>query len=114
MFQYTRLFNLARIPQQPHDTLSLKPSTSTVASRSITLLVRDHVYSVEVVDAESLQPLPVAEIESRLWGCVKDLLEKEGKGEEALRVGVLTSDGRDEWCEVSFFPSLARSDEDLL
>lgn len=73
----------------------------TLASRSITLHVRDYIYAVEVVDAKTLETLPVAEIESRIWSCVRDVVGKDQASSKALKVGVLTSDGRDEWSDVS-------------
>ena len=64
----------------------------------MTVLVRDFVYEVNVLDPDTGGVLPPDVIEQRLWSVVEDVLSRE---EEPLKVGVMTSDGRDEWCVVS-------------
>ena len=66
------------------------------------MLIHDFFYVVEVYD-ESRKPYPPGIIEGRLWSCVRDVERRLASGERAKPIGILSTDDRDRWAEVSFF-----------
>ncbi|KAG8889405.1 hypothetical protein FRB98_004498 [Tulasnella sp. 332] len=92
------LFNIARIPLPGCDALSQPPSTSTLDTRSVTVMCKDWLYSVEVQDRDQ-HIVNVKELEKRLWEVVEDVRAREKSGEKAVAVGILTADERDLWAK---------------
>ncbi|KAG9007905.1 hypothetical protein FRB94_013852 [Tulasnella sp. JGI-2019a] len=92
------LFNIARIPLPGCDALSQPPSSSTVDTRSITVMCKDWLYTVEVQDRDQ-NCVNVNELEKRLWEVVEDVRAREKRGEKAVAVGILTADERDLWAK---------------
>lgn len=92
MHQYTRVFGVTRIPAVPHDwnTASVHPAKS----KHITVICRNNFYHVDVL-AEDGTGLPLEDIERALYEIVADARKADGPA-----VGVLTSDGRDEWARA--------------
>ncbi|PWN90766.1 acyltransferase ChoActase/COT/CPT [Acaromyces ingoldii] len=92
MHQYTRVFGVTRIPAIPHDwnTASVHPAKS----KHITVICRNNFYHVDVL-AEDGTGLPLEDIERALYEIVADARKADGPA-----VGVLTSDGRDEWARA--------------
>ncbi|KAF8525799.1 acyltransferase ChoActase/COT/CPT [Hysterangium stoloniferum] len=88
-----------RIPQENCDILAPMPSRSSQESRNIALMLKDWVYAVEVLDCRNA-PLPVAEIEVRIWNAVHDASERYNKGERATPIGVLTTHDRNTWAKA--------------
>lgn len=66
------------------------------------MLIHDFFYVVEAYD-ESRKPHPPGIIEGRLWSCVRDIERRLASGERAKPIGILSTDDRDRWAEVSFF-----------
>lgn len=93
------MFNIARIPLPVCDALSEPPSSSSSDTRSVTVICKDFLYQVEVQDRNE-RCLPVLELEKRLWEVVEDVRAREGKGETAVPIGILTADDRDIWAKV--------------
>lgn len=93
MHQYTRVFGVTRIPAIPHDwnTASIHPTSA----KHITVICRNNFYHVDVL-AEDETGLALEDIERALYEIVADARKADGPA-----VGVLTSDGRDEWARVS-------------
>jgi hypothetical protein len=105
------MYGLTRIPRWECDTFNVQvvsPACSLHAhinspdknAKHITVLINDHVYSVDVLDAQGNAISP-AEIESKLWQVVEDA-QQAG---EAVRVGTLSADERDTWTKVSWLTS---------
>ncbi|CAD6904371.1 unnamed protein product [Tilletia laevis] len=90
MHQYTQLYGITRIPSLPHDWNS-QPSGK---SRTITVIVRDNYYDLEVLAQDGKTILAPAEIEKALWSIVEDAKRGDGAG-----VGVLSADARDTWAQ---------------
>jgi len=67
-------------------------------------MAHDFFYTVRVVNPESGAPLDVDEIERGIRCIVLDVLRRKGRGETAVRVGVLSADERDEWAKVGHPP----------
>ena len=67
-------------------------------------MAHDFFYTLRVVEAKNGTPLGVDEIERGIRYIVLDVLRRKRKGETAVKVGVLSSDDRDEWANVEFSP----------
>ena len=89
MYQYSRMFGVTRIPNIPADHNT--STDSTAASRHITVLVRDNVYELPVIN-EHGEIYPLATIEQALRDMVADAQKAEGDG-----IPVMTCDDRDTW-----------------
>ena len=63
-------------------------------------MLADWMYAVEVVGADGV-PLNAPIIERRLRAVVRDARKRLADGERAVPVGVLTTDERDHWADVS-------------
>ncbi|KAF8843770.1 acyltransferase ChoActase/COT/CPT [Paxillus ammoniavirescens] len=110
------IFNVSRIPQLACDKLTVPSPTSSPWASTVTVLARDFYYALRVADPTTGVPLHVDDIERGLRAVVTDVLRRRQKGHMAVEVGVLSSDGRDEWTEnydnlVSLSPQNARSFE---
>jgi len=88
MHQYSRMFGVTRIPCRPHDWNTATNATA----RHITVMVRDHIYHLDVFDEHGdIVPLPT--LEKSISEIVADA-QQRGMGEG---VGVLSCDDRDKW-----------------
>ncbi|EJU04961.1 acyltransferase ChoActase/COT/CPT [Dacryopinax primogenitus] len=96
MYQYTRVFNLSRIPKPGCDMLSHKPALKDPGARSIMVMAKDWVYMVEVLDRDG-GIVGIGEIEKRLGDLMADVENRVRKGEKAEPVCILSSDDRDVW-----------------
>jgi hypothetical protein len=95
----TRVFNTCRVPRMGCDHLTPVPSSRTPESRTVVVLVFDWFYAVEVAGPTG-DPLPVEVIERRLRQVAQDARARRRRGEEAVPVGILSSDHRDNWSKV--------------
>ncbi|WVQ95947.1 hypothetical protein IAU59_003046 [Kwoniella sp. CBS 9459] len=97
MHQYSRMFNLSRIPLPNSDAFSAINNKAL----HITLLIDDFIYSVDIFSANSSNgipdPLPVAEVERRFKAAVADAKSRRDAQESPAQIGVLTADERDTW-----------------
>ncbi|KAF8753527.1 Choline/Carnitine o-acyltransferase [Rhizoctonia solani] len=96
MYQYTRLFNLTRIPKPECDMLTAKPAEKN--GRHIHVMLNDWCYTIQAYDGAG-RNVGVKELEHRLWEVVKDVQKREAEGQRAKRVGILTSDDRTQWAK---------------
>ncbi|KAJ1307884.1 hypothetical protein OPQ81_001963 [Rhizoctonia solani] len=96
MYQYTRLFNLTRIPKPECDMLNAKPVEKN--GRHIHVMVNDWSYTIQAYDGAG-RNVGVKELEHRLWEVVNDVQKREAEGQRAKRVGILTSDDRTQWAK---------------
>ena len=96
-----KMWNIARVPRPSCDVHTAKPYLSSPDARSITVLIHDFFYVVEVYD-ESCKPHSPGIIERSLWSCVRDVERRLASGERAKPIGILTTDDRDQWAEVGF------------
>ncbi|KAH7884455.1 acyltransferase ChoActase/COT/CPT [Phlebopus sp. FC_14] len=108
------IFNRSRVPLPHCDALTPPAPCSSQWSSTITVLAHDFFYALRVTDPLTGAPLHVDKIERGLRDVVRDVLRRKGKGEKALEVGVLSSDGRDAWAEsyatlISVSPQNART-----
>ncbi|EUC56997.1 choline/carnitine O-acyltransferase [Rhizoctonia solani AG-3 Rhs1AP] len=94
MHQYTRLFNLTRIPKPECDMINAQPPEKN--GRHIHIMLNDWCYTVQVYDGAG-RNIGAKEIENRLWDVVKDVQKREAEGQRAKRVSILTSDDRTQW-----------------
>ena len=62
-------------------------------------MLRDCIYVMDVLDSTDM-PIPVAEIETKIWDAAHDADARRSHGEEPVPVGVLTAYDRDTWAEV--------------
>ncbi|KAG8904529.1 hypothetical protein FRB99_001612 [Tulasnella sp. 403] len=92
------LFNICRLPGIGCDSLTQPPQRLTPAARSVTVFLKDWAYAVEVYDRDGVR-IGVGEVERRLWEVVRDVQQRESKGERAVPVGILTADERDTWAK---------------
>ncbi|OCF34330.1 carnitine acetyltransferase [Kwoniella heveanensis BCC8398] len=97
MHQYSRMFNLSRIPLPNSDAFSAIDNKAL----HITLLIDDFIYSVDIFAASATDgvpdPLPVGEVEQRFKAAVADAESRRDARESPARIGVLTADERDTW-----------------
>ncbi|KAG8980593.1 hypothetical protein FRB90_007606, partial [Tulasnella sp. 427] len=98
MHQYTRLFNICRLPGHGCDLNTEAPKASSPNARKIAVFVKDWVYSVEVIEKDGT-PVPPAGIERRLAEVVRDVRERAARGEKAAQVDILSADERDLWAK---------------
>ncbi|CAE7076446.1 unnamed protein product [Rhizoctonia solani] len=96
MHQYTRLFNLTRIPKPECDMLTAKPTEKN--GRHIHVMLNNWCYTIQAYDGAG-RNVGVKELEHRLWEVVKDVQRREAEGQRAKRVGILTSDDRTQWAK---------------
>lgn len=96
MHQYTRLFNLTRIPKHDCDMLNAIPPEKD--GRHIHVMLNDWCYTIQAYDRAG-RNVGVKELENRLWEVVKDVQRREANGERASRVGILTADERTQWAK---------------
>jgi carnitine O-acetyltransferase len=94
-----KMFNTCRLPKAGADILAARNPTSEHA-QDIMLMLYDFVYTVRVCE-DDRTPLSVQIIEDRIRAVVLDVIKRIESGESAVPVGVLTSDDRDRWAEVS-------------
>lgn len=104
----SKMFNIARIPKLGCDTLSQRCADDN--SGKVLVMVHDWCYTVDVYEPESKSLvgdnpstrtlLPPKTIESRLRQIVYDAHERLLRGEQAVPVGLLSSDDRDIWAKV--------------
>ncbi|KAG2074286.1 acyltransferase ChoActase/COT/CPT [Suillus decipiens] len=92
-----KMFNTCRLPRAGADILATRNLASEHA-QDIILMLHDFVYAVRVCE-DDRTPLPVQTIEDRIRAVVLDVIKRMESGENAVPVGVLTSDDRDRWAE---------------
>lgn len=88
---YKYMFNACRIPRRDHDTYRIyDPSryTHAVVAR------RGHFFSIELVNPETGNPLPVTDLEAQLREC---LILADAIPSSRPKLGLMTSNNRDEW-----------------
>nr|XP_018260190.1 carnitine acetyltransferase [Kwoniella dejecticola CBS 10117]OBR82348.1 carnitine acetyltransferase [Kwoniella dejecticola CBS 10117] len=96
MHQYSRMFNLSRIPLPNSDAFSAVNNKAT----HLTLLIDNYIYAIDVFSPSEHgvpEPLPASAIEKRFQAAVADAKSRKDRGENATQVGVLTADERDNW-----------------
>ncbi|KIM64248.1 hypothetical protein SCLCIDRAFT_115593 [Scleroderma citrinum Foug A] len=93
------VFNTCRIPQRGCDTLAPPAAHTSPWTSNIVVMAHDFFYTLRVVEAKNGTPLGVDEIERGIRCIILDVLRRRRKGETAVRVGVLSSDDRDEWAK---------------
>ncbi|EGG03140.1 uncharacterized protein MELLADRAFT_44686 [Melampsora larici-populina 98AG31] len=91
MHQYDCLYGITRIPNKPSDQLNIPSSNS----RHIVVMIRDHIYTLDVLDREFC-PLSSKQIESRLWSIVNHVTLQP----PTPSIGCLTGLDRDSWTEI--------------
>ncbi|KAG8935954.1 hypothetical protein FRC02_005429 [Tulasnella sp. 418] len=96
MHQYTRLFNICRVPIVGCDRVTEPVSPKSPAARSVLIIIKDWLYSLEVYEANG-SFIGVKEVEHKLWDIVRDVESREQKGETPVPVNILTADERDTW-----------------
>jgi hypothetical protein len=62
-------------------------------------MLHDWCYAMDVLDRADM-PIPVAEIEARMWNAIRDANGRRQRGEEPVPVGVLTTHDRNTWAKV--------------
>jgi carnitine O-acetyltransferase len=85
------MFNACRIPRPVQDSYAIydpKNHTHAVVAR------KGHFFAIELVDSETCDPLPLAVIEDQLQQCLQ---LAESKSPSASKLGILTSNNRDNW-----------------
>lgn len=90
---------MCRLPGYGCDLNTEPPKASSPNARKIIVFVKDWIYSVEVIEKDGT-PVPPAGIERRLAEVVKDVREREARGERAAQVNILSADERDLWAKV--------------
>ncbi|KIM26272.1 hypothetical protein M408DRAFT_330655 [Serendipita vermifera MAFF 305830] len=93
MSHYKRMFNMTRIPQENMDRLH-KASSSNPAARRITVLVRNHMFSVDVYD-EKGSFIGVNAMTERLRECTAQAQQSK----PATSIPILTADDRQTWAK---------------
>ena len=91
---YKYQFHATRIPQREQDSYRIyDPSryTHCVVAR------KGHFFSVELVDPESVDPLPVSVLEAQLKRCIELADEIP---DTRPKLGILTSQNRDDWADA--------------
>ncbi|KAJ2331633.1 hypothetical protein GGI00_003166 [Coemansia sp. RSA 2681] len=94
MHQYHCMFGMTRIPRMGCD--ELHQDESTKASRTITVIADDQIYSVDVYDSAGHRR-PDGELEADLSAIIADVTERRALGELDPAVTVLTAGHRDRW-----------------
>ncbi|KAJ2060373.1 hypothetical protein GGH13_006791 [Coemansia sp. S155-1] len=94
MHQYHCMFGMTRIPRMGCD--ELRQDASTLASRTITVIADDQIYSVDVYDSAGHRR-PDGELEAELRAIVADVTERRALGDLDPAVTVLTAGHRDRW-----------------
>ncbi|KAJ2896775.1 hypothetical protein IWW38_001920 [Coemansia aciculifera] len=94
MHQYHCMFGMTRIPRMGCD--ELYQDETTVKSRTITVIVDDQIYSVDVYDSADHRR-PDGELEVELRAIIADVAERRASGELDPAVTVLTAGHRDRW-----------------
>jgi Choline/Carnitine o-acyltransferase len=89
-----RMFNMTRIPHERIDRLH-KASTSNPAARRIILLIRNHIFTVDVYDENGVF-IGLSAMTERLQSCAVAALSSK----PAIPIPILTADGRDAWAKV--------------
>ena len=91
---YKYMFNACRIPRHVQDSYRIyDPSLNTHAI----VARKGHFFSVELVDSESGDPLPVAVLEDQLRQCITTA---DGIPNSRPKLGIMTSAHRDNWSEA--------------
>lgn len=103
-FKY--MFHACRVPKREHDVVKLyDPSQHTHAI----VARKGQFFSVDFVDKQTGNPLPVTVLEERLDEIVKEADERMDDNDEnyddhensiALSLGILTSNDRDSWADA--------------
>nr|XP_019043447.1 carnitine acetyltransferase [Kwoniella bestiolae CBS 10118]OCF22377.1 carnitine acetyltransferase [Kwoniella bestiolae CBS 10118] len=97
MHQYSRMFNLSRIPLPNSDAFSAIDNKAT----HITLMIDDYIYSIDIFSPPSIdgvpEPLSPSDTEQRFKAAVDDAKRRKDSGEKAEQIGILTADERDNW-----------------
>lgn len=88
------MFNMTRIPQEKMDRLH-KASQSNPAARRITVLVQNHMFSVDVYDKKGCF-IGVSAMMERLRACAT----VASTSKRALPIPILTADDRNTWAKV--------------
>lgn len=98
MQQYNKIFGTCRIPGLPSDSLIFNPT-----SRHITLIVNDIFFKLPVYsqDGSILG-------ESQLIDEIRNCIREASKFKNAPKVGILTSDNRDNWATA--YSELTKND----
>ena len=96
-----RLFNFSRMPLPGSDAFTnVDPK-----ALHVTVMIDDFIYAIDVFSPPTSDeipiPLPVGQIDKSLQAVVADAKARRSHGEQAVRVGVLTADDRDSWCNAS-------------
>ena len=94
-----KMFNTCRLPRAGADVLETRNPLSEHV-QDVMIMLHDFVYTVRVCE-DDRTPLPVQIIEDRIRAVVLDVIRRIEAGESAMPVGVLTSDDRDRWAQVS-------------
>ncbi|KAI0777148.1 acyltransferase ChoActase/COT/CPT [Irpex lacteus] len=94
----SKIWNTSRLPHKHCDTFSPLPPLTSPSARSITISIHSWLYSIEVLNPAHELVTP-RELEKRLHAVVRDVDIRIRKGERAVPVGVLGTDGRDRWAE---------------
>ncbi|KAJ2804665.1 hypothetical protein H4R21_001554, partial [Coemansia helicoidea] len=94
MYQYTRIFGVTRIPRPGCD--ELRQDSATTHARTITVVVEDQLYSVQVYDDAGNRRRD-GDLEDDLQAIVADVGERSARGDLDPAVTVLTAGHRDRW-----------------
>ncbi|KAJ2307618.1 hypothetical protein IWW55_000877 [Coemansia sp. RSA 2706] len=94
MRQYTCIFGMTRIPRMGCD--QLRQDKTTMSSRTIILILKDQLYSVDVYDSAGHRK-PNGDLESELHTIIADVVMRADQGELDPAIPVLTAGHRDRW-----------------
>lgn len=90
---YKYMFNACRIPQPEQDSYAIyDPSQNSHAI----VARKGHFFSIQIVDEETGDPLPLSAIEDQLKQCIA-LADIKSSSAEDPKLGILTSQNRDHW-----------------
>lgn len=95
MDSYKYMFNNCRIPVKPSD---VEESYDPVKNTHIAVIRNNKFYIIDTV--HNGKQLSTAELEAQF-----DRVIQAARGSKALPIGVLTTENRDNWTDVSCFPS---------
>ncbi|KIJ57311.1 hypothetical protein M422DRAFT_63059 [Sphaerobolus stellatus SS14] len=93
---YQLPFHCTRTPHVDCDTLASLPSRADPGSKRITLMLRNYMYSLQVVDKDE-KSLSVSKLEELIWTAINDVKSMKY---EANPVGILTTENRDKWAKA--------------